>query len=113
MTVVDALGALTILVRIEPEKDADDLGPLRSLLGSVQQPNVEREVLSIIIRQVGALRRLIVKGEAGHYADPVLLVGLDGLKRLRYGRRVSQGNNFSIRVERQPRDPLCGPDWAA
>jgi len=36
MTVVDALGALPISLRIEPEQDADDLRPLRSLLRCVQ-----------------------------------------------------------------------------
>ena len=36
MTVMDASGALTILVRIKPEQDAYDLCPLRSLLRCVE-----------------------------------------------------------------------------
>ena len=36
MTVVDASGALTISVRIEPEQDTDDLRPVRSLLRCVE-----------------------------------------------------------------------------
>ena len=59
MTVVDALGALMISVRIEPEQDADDFCPLRSLFGRVEKPNVEREVFSIIIL---ALRMCLTAG---------------------------------------------------
>jgi hypothetical protein len=59
MTVVDALSALRILLRIKPEQDADDLCPVRSLPCSVEQPNVEREVLSIIIL---ALRMCLMAG---------------------------------------------------
>jgi len=36
MIVVDASGALTIFVRIEPKQDTDDLRPLRSLLRCVE-----------------------------------------------------------------------------
>ena len=36
MAVVDALGALAISVRIEPEQNADDLRPLCSLLRRVE-----------------------------------------------------------------------------
>ena len=36
MAIVDTLGALAILVRIEPEQDANDLRPLRSLLRGVE-----------------------------------------------------------------------------
>ena len=36
MTVVDTLGAFAILVWINPEQDADDLRPLRSLLRCVE-----------------------------------------------------------------------------
>jgi hypothetical protein len=75
MTVMDALGAPTISVRIEPEQDTGNLRPLRSLFRCIKEPNIEREVLSIIICQAGALRRLIVKRDAGHCAGPVLLGG--------------------------------------
>jgi hypothetical protein len=44
MTVVDASGALTILVRIEPEQDTDDLRPLRSLFRCVEQPNIQGDM---------------------------------------------------------------------
>jgi hypothetical protein len=50
MAVVDAAGALTVSIRVEPEQDADDLRPLRSLVGCVEQANVEREVLAIVLR---------------------------------------------------------------
>ena len=51
MTVVDSPGALTLPVRIESEQDADDLRPLRSLFSRIEKPNVEREMLSIVVRQ--------------------------------------------------------------
>ena len=76
MTVVDALGALTISVRIKAKQNADDLRPFRFLFGCIEKPNVERQVLSIIVRQAGALRRLIVKRDACHCAGPVLLRGI-------------------------------------
>ena len=51
-TAMDALGALMILVWIEPEQDADDLRPLRPFVDCVEQPNIEGEALSIIILAV-------------------------------------------------------------
>ena len=59
MAIVDTLGALAILVRIEPEQDANDLRPLRSLLCGVEQPNIKGEMLSIIIL---ALRMRLTTG---------------------------------------------------
>jgi hypothetical protein len=76
MTVVDTSGALTISVRIEAKQEPDHLRPLRPLVRRVEKPNVEREVLSIIIRQAGALWWLIVKRDDGHCAGPVLLGGI-------------------------------------
>src|SRR5260370_17293062 len=49
MTLVDASGALTILVRIKPEQDADDLCPLRSFLRCLDYPNIDREAFPTLI----------------------------------------------------------------
>ena len=59
MTVVDTSGALTISVRIEAKQEPDHLRPLRPLVRRVEKPNVEREVLSIIIL---ALRMCLMAG---------------------------------------------------
>ena len=70
VTVVDLPGALTLTVRIESKQDTDDFGPFRALFHRIEKPNVQREMLSIIVRQAWALRRLIIERDGGHYAGP-------------------------------------------
>jgi len=106
MTVVDALGALTISVRIEPEQDADDLCPLRFLFGRVEKSNVEREVFSIIVRQAGALWWLIVKRDVGHCAGPILVGYWMASNAFNAGAGMLRETPFSIRIERWPRQLL-------
>lgn len=76
MIVVDLSGTFTISVRIESEQNVNNFRPLRSLFGGIEKPNVEHEVLSIVIGQARALRRPIVKCDAGLCTSLVRLTGL-------------------------------------
>jgi hypothetical protein len=75
VAVVDAARALTVSVRVEPEQDADDLRPLRTLVSCVEKADVEREVLAIVFGQAGTLRWLIGKRCGGRCARAVSLRG--------------------------------------
>jgi hypothetical protein len=75
MTIVDATSALGLALRIDPEQDMDDLRPVRTFLGCVEQANVEREVLAIIVGHGGAMWRLIRKRRRRGPAGWILLRG--------------------------------------
>ena len=49
MTVVDAMSAFTVAVRIKPEQDTDDFGPIRTLCGGIEKADIERKMLAIVI----------------------------------------------------------------
>ena len=61
MAVVNATGAFALSSRVESEQDAHDLRPLGTLFGGVEETDIEREVLSVIVCHAGALRGLIGK----------------------------------------------------
>ena len=51
VAVVDATGAFTILVRVEPEQRTNDFPPFRTFRGCIKEADVKHEVLAIIIGQ--------------------------------------------------------------
>src|SRR5207244_12748624 len=77
---VTATGASSVLPRIEPEEDTNDLRPVGTFLGRVEKADIEREVLSVVVRQHLALyvRLLDAAQEGADWTEVVrVLFGLD------------------------------------
>jgi hypothetical protein len=66
MAVMNPSRAVSILARIESEKDLRGLTPVGALCGGVQEPNIESEVAFIVARYAVAVGRTILKGADGH-----------------------------------------------
>jgi hypothetical protein len=75
VAVVHATGAFSVLLRVDPEKDTNDLRPLGTFFGRVEKSDIECEVLSVVVRHTRTLRRLIGKHDSAHSAGLVLGCG--------------------------------------